>query len=67
MMAVREVGHDFPVLRLLCNSPSFRKPPFKITGERCGSGCGIFASQEHGANGLTVRHLWDSQPEPDPL
>lgn len=68
MMAPREVGRDFPVLLLLCDSPSFGKPPFKITGEWCGSGCGgIFASRERGASGHTVRHLWNSQPEPDAL
>lgn len=43
MTAVREVGHDSPALLLICNS-SFRKLPFKITGECCGLGYGIFAS-----------------------
>lgn len=33
MMTVREVGYHSPVLLLFCNSPSFRKPPFKITVE----------------------------------
>lgn len=64
--AVREVEDAFPGLLLLpCNSPSLRELPFKVTGEWCDSDCGVFASQEQGASGLTVRQLWNSQPEPD--